>query len=197
MVINTHVHADHVGWNTQLIDRAWIPTFPNAQYLIAAADFEFWDSRNGHPKDGYLGDIGAALANQNVFEDSVLPVHEHGQAVLWESEYRIDANLTLEAAPGHTPGSAVLVSESSGQRALFVGDLVHSPLQFPQPGCEPCLSEDVPAATRQRRRFLERAADTNALVLPAHLPGPGAVEVQRDGSAFAIKHWAPFSPVVQ
>lgn len=194
VVVNTHVHADHVGWNTRLADGEWVPTFPHAEYLISRADFEFWNPVNGHPKRGSLGGIGAALGNQNMFEDSVLPVHEHGQAVLWEESRRIDGNLVLEPAPGHTPGSAALVLESRGERALFVGDLVHTPLQFGAPDCETCLSENEAAATRQRRRFLERAADTGALVFPAHLPGPGAAEVRRDGSAFAIERWAPFTP---
>lgn len=196
VVVNTHVHADHVGWNTRLVDGEWVPTFPNADYLITRADYEYWNPVNGHPKRGSLGGTSATLGNQNMFEDSVRPVHEHGKAVLWENSYRVDRNLTLEPAPGHTPGSAVLSLDSRGDRALFIGDLVHTPLQFVEPDCEACLSEDEPAAARQRRRFLERAADTNALVLPAHLPGPGAAEVRRDGGTFAIKDWAPFSPVV-
>lgn len=195
VVVNTHVHADHVGWNTRLVDGEWVPTFPNAKYLISRADFEFWNPLGGHPKHGSLGGIGAALGNQNMFEDSILPVHEHGRAVLWEDSYRIDGNLLLEPAPGHTPGSAVVELDSRGGRALFVGDLLHSPLQFVEPDSEVCLSEDVPGAIRQRRRILERAADTASLVLPAHLPGPGAAEIRRDGDAFAIQHWAPFSPV--
>lgn len=194
VVVNTHVHADHVGWNTRLVDGMWVPTFPNAEFLIARADFEYWNPLNGYPKHGSLGGINGVLGNQNVFEDSVLPVHEHGKAVLWEDSYRIDKNLVLEPAPGHTPGSAVLVLQSQDDRALFIGDLMHTPLQFVEPDCEACLSEDQEAAARQRRRFLERAADTNALVLPAHLPGPDAAEVRRDGSSFAIKHWAPFTP---
>jgi glyoxylase-like metal-dependent hydrolase (beta-lactamase superfamily II) len=195
VVVNTHVHADHVGWNTRLAGGEWVPTFPNADYLIAKADFEYWNPANGHAKRGSLGGISAELGNQNMFEDSVLPVAQHGKAVLWEDSYVLDRDLRLEPAPGHTPGSAVLALDSRGDRALFVGDLMHTPLQFVDPACEACLSEDEPAAVRQRRRYLERAADTNALVLPAHLPGPGAATVRRDGGTFAIKHWAPFSPV--
>ena len=195
VVVNTHVHADHVGWNTHLVDGRWVPTFPNAQYLIPRADFEYWNPLNGHAKSGSLGGINAAVGNQNMFEDSILPVHEHGRAVLWEGSHPIDRNLVLESAPGHTPGSAVLRLDSGGERALFVGDLLHTPVQLLEPHAEACLSEDVPAAIRQRRRMLERAADTSALVLPAHLPGPGAAEVRRNGDAFAIQRWAPFSPV--
>jgi glyoxylase-like metal-dependent hydrolase (beta-lactamase superfamily II) len=194
IVVNTHVHADHVGWNTQLVDGHWVPTFPRARYLIPEADFTFWNPLNGHSKRGSLGGINAALGNQNMFEDSVWPVHEHGQADLWEESHRIDGNLELEAMPGHTPGTSMLSLRSGSERALFVGDLLHSPLQFVEPHAEVCLSEDAPAAVRQRNRMLERAAETRALVLPAHLPGPGAAEVRREGATFAISHWAPFSP---
>lgn len=196
VVVNTHVHADHVGWNTRLVDRSWVPTFPNAEYLIPRVDFEYWNPLNGHAKSGSLGGINAAIGNQNMFEDSVAPIEEHGRAVLWEDSYRLDSGLLLEPFPGHTPGTSVLSLESGGERALFVGDLLHTPLQVVEPDCEACLSEDADAAVRQRRRILERAADTRSLVLPAHLPGPGAVEVKRDGSTFAIAGWAPFSPVV-
>ncbi|SDS00177.1 MBL fold metallo-hydrolase [Microlunatus soli] len=194
VVVNTHLHADHVGWNTRLDGRAWIPAFPNAEYVIPRADYDFWNPLNAHPKRGSLAGINAALGNQNMFEDSVLPVRRHGRAVLWEGSHRIDANLSLVPAPGHTPGSSVLVLESRGDRALFVGDLMHTPLQLAEPGVEACLSEDVPAAVRQRGRFLELAADTRSLVLPAHLPGHGAVEVKREGNAYAVKEWARFTP---
>lgn len=194
VVINTHVHADHVGWNTRLLDRAWVPTFPNAQYLIPRADFDYWNPRNGHPKQGSLGGINAALGNQNVFEDSVAPVQDHGRAILWHTSHRIDSSLVLEPAPGHTPGSSILAVDSGGDRALFVGDLVHTPLQVLLPQVEACLSEDVVAAQRQRLRMLARAADTGALVLPAHLPGSGAFEVRREGGHFSTSGWAPFSP---
>lgn len=192
VVVNTHLHADHVGWNTELRDGEWVPTFPNAEYLIARADYDYWNPLNNHPKRGSLGGIGAALGNQNMFEDSVEPVHRAGQAVLWEEGRRIDRNLALEPAPGHTPGSAVLRLKSGTDRALFVGDLVHSPMQFAEPGYEVCLSEAPPEATRSRRRILETAADTRALLFPAHLPGSGAAEIRRAGGTFAVERWAAF-----
>ncbi|MFJ2214371.1 MBL fold metallo-hydrolase [Streptomyces sp. NPDC101062] len=186
LVVNTHLHNDHVGWNTRLVDGVWVPTFPNARYLISRADFDFWRPSNGHaPRFAETGDR---------FNDSVLPVHQAGQAVLWEGDsHRIDEDLVLEPAPGHTPGSAVLRLESGTDRALFVGDVIHTPLQVIEPDHDICLSEDRAEAARSRRRLLEQAAATNSLVVPAHLGGAGAAEVVRSNRAFSIKRWAPLS----
>ncbi|MEU9608072.1 MBL fold metallo-hydrolase [Streptomyces sp. NPDC048057] len=188
VVVNTHLHIDHVGWNTRLDDGAWVPTFPNATYLLPRRDVDFWDPANGHvPRVG--------RANENVFEDSVAPVVDAGQALLWDGRHTIDGNLALELAPGHTPGSSVVVLESGSDRALFVGDMLHSPLQFVAPDVNSCFCEDGAGARASRRRLFERANDTNALVVPAHLAGSGAAEVVRDGAGFAIRAWGPFPRV--
>ncbi|MFD5828342.1 MBL fold metallo-hydrolase [Lentzea sp. NPDC060358] len=185
LVVNTHLHVDHVGWNTRLADGVWVPTFPNAVYLMPKADFEFW-----HParNPGIAGGV-----NENVFEDSVAPVHAAGQVHLWEGSHRIDSNLRLEAAPGHTPGSSVVVLESGGDRALFAGDLVHTPLQVAHPDHNSCFCEDPEQARATRRRLLGWAADATALVLPAHFSGHGALEVAHRGSGFEITNWAPLA----
>jgi glyoxylase-like metal-dependent hydrolase (beta-lactamase superfamily II) len=188
LVVNSHLHVDHVGWNTYLDDRSWVPTFPNATYLMPRADFDFWNPANDHR--ARLG-----RGNQNVFEDSVAPVHEAGQTLLWENSFRIDKNLKLDLAPGHTPGSSVVTLESGTDRALFVGDLLHSPLQIVEPDTNSCFCEDPAEASATRRRLLGWAADTTALVFPAHLGGHGGAEVVRDGNRFAIKEWAPFARV--
>ncbi|MFJ2755436.1 MBL fold metallo-hydrolase [Nocardioides sp. NPDC087217] len=187
IVINTHLHVDHVGWNTYLDGRHWVPTFPNATYLMSKDDFDFWNPENGHKP--LLG-----RGNQNVFEDSVAPVHAAGQTQLWENNYQITADLRLDAAPGHTPGSSVLTLASGSDRAVFVGDLLHSPVQILEPDTNSCFCEDPAGARATRHKLLGWAADNNALVIPAHLGGHGAVEVVRDGSKFATKGWAPFAP---
>jgi glyoxylase-like metal-dependent hydrolase (beta-lactamase superfamily II) len=188
LVINTHLHIDHVGWNTRLAGRTWIPTFRGATYLMTQRDFDFWNPANGHQP--LLG-----RGNQNVFEDSVAPVHEAGLTRLWDGTYRIDRNLRLDLAPGHTPGSSVLTLESGGDRALFVGDLVHTALQIVEPDTNSCFCEDPAESRATRHKLLGRAAEDNALVFPAHLGGNGAVEVERNGSSFAIKEWAGFSRI--
>ncbi|MEV5752068.1 MBL fold metallo-hydrolase [Actinoallomurus sp. NPDC052308] len=190
IVINTHIHYDHVGWNTESRDGEWVPTFPNATYLIPKVDQEFFDPRNAHrrpaPRDDHerLRQEGSRI----VYDDSVAPVL--GRAVLWSDGHRIDGNLSLEPAPGHTPGSSIVRVASGSDRAVFVGDLVHSPVQILEPDYGSCFCEDPAQAAVTRRRVLERAADTGKLVVPAHFAGAGAAEVRRDGSRFAIKRWA-------
>jgi glyoxylase-like metal-dependent hydrolase (beta-lactamase superfamily II) len=184
LVVNTHLHVDHVGWNTRLVDGAWVPTFPNATYLMPRADFHFWDPANNPAvADG---------VNAHVFEDSVAPVHAAGQVRLWEDSHVIDAHLRLEAAPGHTPGSSVVTLSSGTDRAVFVGDVVHTPLQVAFPEHNSCFCEDPAAARATRRRLLGRAADTHALVLPAHFSGHSAVEVAHRGDGFVVAGWASF-----
>jgi glyoxylase-like metal-dependent hydrolase (beta-lactamase superfamily II) len=190
IVINTHLHIDHVGWNTYLNGRQWVPTFPNATYLMPKDDFDFWNPENDHKP--LLG-----RGNQNVFEDSVAPVHQAGQTLLWENSHQIDADLRLDAAPGHTPGSSVLTLTSGTDRAVFVGDMLHSPVQILEPDSNSCFCEDPAAARATRRKVLGWAADNNALVIPAHLGGHGAAEVAREGDKFAIKGWAPFAPYTE
>ncbi|WP_328406153.1 MBL fold metallo-hydrolase [Streptomyces sp. NBC_00390] len=129
VVVNTHVHADHVGWNTVEREGEWVPAFPNARYLIAAADYASVDPQSDHS----LGRPDDHL----VFADSIAPVRHAGQAVLWEESHRIDAHLTLEPAPG-PPGSSVLRLASGTDRAVFVGDVLHSPVQILDPSCNSC-----------------------------------------------------------
>ncbi|MFI1016879.1 MBL fold metallo-hydrolase [Streptomyces sp. NPDC020965] len=161
---------------------------PNATYLMTRRDFDFWDPANENRT--VLG-----RGNQNVFEDSVAPVHRAGLTHLWEGTYRIDKNLCLDLAPGHAPGSSVLTLESGGDRALFVGDLVRTTLQIAEPDINSCFCEDPAESRATRRKLLGRAAEDNALVFPAHFGGRGAAEVARSGSKFTIKEWAGFSRI--
>jgi len=187
IVVNTHIHVDHVGGNTVDVGGQWVPAFPNAEYLIPAAD-------NFHygPDNAYGG--GVQKADRLIFEDSIAPIHQAGQSVLWNGIHRIDEHLTLESAPGHTPGSAVLRLASGSDRAAFVGDLVHSPVQIVDPYCNSmaCLAPEQ--AVVSRRRILARAADERELLIPAHLGGAGALEVRRDSTGFALGSWATFDP---
>ncbi|MFB9840241.1 MBL fold metallo-hydrolase, partial [Actinoallomurus acaciae] len=181
VVVNTHIHYDHVGWNTRGEGEEWVPAFPNATYLIPRADQEYFDPRNAHRRPP-VRDERDRLRREGsliVYTDSVAPVL--GRAVRWEGEYRIDRNLSLEPAPGHTPGSSIVRLSSGSDRAVFVGDLLHSPVQILRPAYSSCFCEDPAQAAATRRAVLERAADTRELVVPAHFAGAGAAEVRRDG----------------
>ncbi len=184
LIVNTHLHVDHVGWNTVLRDGEWVPTFPNATYLMPRADFEFFNPANNPNIAGGV--------NENVFEDSVAPVHAAGQVQLWEDSYVIDTALRLEAAPGHTPGSSIVKLVSGAEHALFAGDLVHTPLQIAEVDNNSCFCEDPAGARATRRTLLGWASDHAALVLPAHLSGHGALEVEHRGDGFGIRRWAEF-----
>ncbi|WP_216893843.1 MBL fold metallo-hydrolase [Nocardia alni] len=183
LVINTHIHGDHVGWNTVAADGEWIPAFPNAQYLIPRADDLYFGPANDYGN-------GARPDDRLLYEDSIAPIHRAGQSVLWDGAHRIDDTLTLESAPGHTPGSSVLHLNSGTDRAVFVGDMVHSPVQLIHPSCNSCLCLDPQQAALSRRRILERAADTRELVVPAHFSGAGAVEIRRNGTDFTLGEWS-------
>jgi glyoxylase-like metal-dependent hydrolase (beta-lactamase superfamily II) len=161
-----------------------VPTFPNATYLMPAVDFHHWNPANNPSIPGSV--------NEYAFEDSIAPVHAAGQVRLWEDAHVIDGNLRLEAAPGHTPGHAVITLESGGDRALFAGDIIHTPLQLHHPGHDSCFCEDPAQARATRRRLLDQAADTTTLVLPAHFSGRSALEIVRHPESYAVKQWGPF-----
>lgn len=184
IVVNTHLHVDHVGWNTVLRDGDWQPTFPNAEYLMPRADFEHWNPANN---PNVVGSV-----NENVYEDSVAPVDRAGQVRLWETSHVIDGALVLEAAPGHTPGSSIVKLSSGGDRAVFVGDQLHTPAQVHEVDHNSCFCEDPAGAAASRRAVLGWAADNDAMVFPAHFSGHGAHRVARRAGTFEISEWAPF-----
>ncbi|BFV60891.1 MBL fold metallo-hydrolase [Kitasatospora sp. CMC57] len=190
VVVNTHLHIDHVGWNTTPVEGGWAPTFPNARYLLPAADERWFGPENEYAK-------GARAVDRLIYQDSIGPVHQAGLVDLWDGTHRIDEHLTLESAPGHTPGSAVLRLSSGGDRAVFVGDLMHSPVQILRPSCSSCLCLDPVQAAVSRRRILERASEERELVIPAHFGGAGAVQVRKVRDGFALGRWAAYGAAVR
>jgi glyoxylase-like metal-dependent hydrolase (beta-lactamase superfamily II) len=179
-VICTHLHADHVGWNTTG-GTASTPTFPNARYYFSRADVEFFDAAalasNPDPEPG---------RSASVFLASIEPVIQSGQAEIWDDTVGVGEGIDLESAPGHTPGAGIVRVVSQGERALFIGDVLHSPMQVLRPELSSrfCFSPAEAAATR--RRVLGLAADAGALVLPAHFAGAGAVRIAREADGFTI-----------
>jgi glyoxylase-like metal-dependent hydrolase (beta-lactamase superfamily II) len=192
VVVNTHIHYDHVGWNTTLVDGEWRPTFPNARYLVPRADYDYYRPENAdrmrtpENEDEKRRFEGIRL----VFADSIAPIEAAGQLTLFNGEHAIDDAHTLLDAPGHTPGSSVLRLTSGGRRALFVGDMLHSPAQIMRPQWRSTFDLDAAAARESRRAYVTEAARTGAVLFPAHFPGPGgALAVPDDDGGFAVTGW--------
>jgi glyoxylase-like metal-dependent hydrolase (beta-lactamase superfamily II) len=176
-VVSTHLHIDHVGWNTTLADGQWVPTFPNAKYVMNRTEFDFW--RPDNPA------AAAIEINANVYEDSVLPVFDREQVVLWDTDHEIDGVLRLETAVGHTPGHAIARLESKGQRAVFAGDAIHTPIQVFDARVNCAFDLDGAAASAARRALLEMCAEQDALLMPAHFAAPHAWRVVPKGDGLA------------
>ncbi len=182
LVLCTHLHADHVGWNTRLVDGRWVPTFPNAKYLFAKREYEYWERAH---REGLAR--GEAV-NHGSFGDSVLPVVDAGRAVFVESDHEIASGLHLEAAYGHTPGTCVLHARSNGQHGVFLGDVLHTPVQLIDPTLlsTPFCADPVESG-RTRRALCERYADTDTILLPAHFPSPSAYRIDSHRGAFRLR----------
>ncbi|OBH38223.1 MBL fold metallo-hydrolase [Mycobacterium sp. E342] len=193
VVVNTHIHSDHVGWNTMLDNDRWVPTFPNARYLLPAKDFRFFAPDGPAARRTPRTDEEAAQqqGDRLVFADSVAPIEEAGQLVGWSDDYQISRSLRLRPAPGHTPGSSVLWLDA-GEPAVFVGDLTHSPLQLRRPADACAFDVDAPAAAATRRRVFTEAVRAKAAVLPAHYPGCGGATIRADDDRFDIDRWLGF-----
>ena len=162
-VLCTHLHVDHVGWNTKLLDGRWVPTFPNAKYIFSRNESELWAARY---------EKGETVPVPLVYEDSVLPIVEAGQAIIVEDTHQIDDGMWLEPAPGHTPGHVMLNLKSGEETALMSGDVIHHPLQLIRPEWSSRACEDPHLSAVSRTKMLERVADTNTLLCPAHFGSP-------------------------
>jgi glyoxylase-like metal-dependent hydrolase (beta-lactamase superfamily II) len=174
VVVCTHLHVDHVGWNTRLVEGRWIPTFPNARYLIGRAELEHWQGETE-------GEQPQILA------DSVTPIFEAGLAELVEMDHRISPEVRLEPTPGHTPGHVSVFIESEGQTAVITGDMTHHPCQVAHPEWSPPFDSDGRAAADVRRRMFRAWADRPILVIGTHYAGPTAGRVVRDGVALRFE----------
>lgn len=196
VVINTHIHSDHVGWNTMGDNGTWVPTFPNARYLVPAADYQHFAPDGPAARQSPRSEEEAAQqrGNQLVFADSVLPIVDAGQLVEWSDDYQISDSLRMRPAPGHTPGSAVLWLDA-GRPAVFVGDLTHSPLQLRRPDDACAFDVDAIAAAVTRRRIFTEAAQASAAVIPAHYPARGGATIRAAEDRFEVGQWLDIEPL--
>jgi len=170
-VMCTHLHADHVGWNTRLENGRWVPTFPNARYVFTKKEADAWEQ-------------GIAPFTRDAYEDSVLPVIAAGRADLVANDHALDDEVWLEPSPGHTPDHVSVRLSSAGADAVMCGDMMHSPVQCRHPEWEPWPDFDPATAASTRRAFMERYCETATLVCTAHFPLPSAGRIVRAGDAF-------------
>jgi len=175
-VVNTHLHFDHIGWHTQLIDGAWQPTFPAARCVMSAGEFRYWQAR---PEK--------EIADQHAgFADSVVPVYEAGLVDLVADDHVVTDGVRLAPSPGHTPHHVSVIVESRGQSAVLSGDAMHHPCQIAYPDWASASDFDPDQAQASRSALLERCAESGALLIGAHFADPVIGRVLRGGLGFRL-----------
>ncbi|MGW1755424.1 MBL fold metallo-hydrolase [Streptomyces mirabilis] len=177
LVILTHLHADHVGWNTREVKGAWVPTFPHARYLTSRIEREFWATYDMEE------------ARKQMFRDSVIPVEEAGLLDLVDvpaEGVEIAPGLRLLPTPGHTPGHLAVELTSRSETALITGDCIHHPVQLAHPAIGACVDIDPEQSEASRRKLLGSLADTDTLVLGTHFAPPTAGRVITHEGAYRL-----------
>ena len=174
MVLCTHLHVDHVGWNTMLEEGKWVPTFPRARYLIGREEYAHWSAEG-------------EAEQQTILSDSIQPILDAGLAEMVELDHVISPELRLVPTTGHTPGHVSLMIESEGKRGMITGDIMHHPCQIAHPDWAPGFDSDKAAAIATRKRVLGEVADEPVLVIGTHFPAPTAGHIRRDGDAYSFE----------
>jgi len=176
-VVCTHLHVDHVGWNTMREGDRWVPTFPRARYLLARREVEHWQQRDAVAND----------AEQTaLLGDSVQPIFDAGLSQLVEMDHVLSDEVRLLPTPGHTPGHVSVAIHSEGESALITGDFVHHPCQLARPAWAFAYDSDQDAARVQRLAMFAQLADTATLVIGTHFATPTAGFVKRDGDGYRL-----------
>lgn len=185
MVILTHLHVDHVGWNTRLDGDRWVPMFPNAEHVVSAVELEVRD-----PKRGAAARPPGAW---NTYNDSVAPILEAGLARIVEGTEVLAPGIELMPIPGHAPGQMGVRVRSEGKEAFFIADVMHNPIQIYYPEWNSKFCEDQDLARKTRARVLDDAADSGALILPGHFGPPHCGYVRRSGGGYVFEP-SPVAP---
>ncbi len=178
LVVLTHLHVDHVGWNTQLEGTRWVPTFPNAQYIISKREYEAQDPKRGG--------AGRSEEENRPFIDSVQPIIDAGKARFVDSNATLLDGIDLMPIPGHTPGMVAMRVRSQGEEAIFAGDVAHQPLQVAFPDWSTIYCADQKQAAATRRAMWNYCAEQNCLLLPVHFGRPYCGRIARRGDDFVF-----------
>ena len=173
-VLCTHMHVDHVGWNTIKVGDAWMPTFSNARYLYSKKEWDHW--------------IKEPQEYGPVIEDSVQPIFDSGLADLVTDDYDVSAEISLEPTPGHTPGHVSVHIKSLGEEAIITGDMIHHPCQIRHVDWATSADVDQSKAIDTRQMFLEKYTDRPVLIIGTHFAGPSAGRIVRDGDYFRLDY---------
>ena len=173
-VVCTHLHFDHIGWNTVLRDGRWVPTFPSARYLLGEQEWAHWNTHD----DPYA---------PQAKHDSILPVFEAGLVDLVATNHAVTDEVSLIPTPGHTPGHVSVLIRSRGEEAVITGDMVHHPFQFARPDWKDSADVDGELAHRTRVAFCKRFGDRPVLVLGTHFAAPTAGRIVRDGDSYRFE----------
>jgi glyoxylase-like metal-dependent hydrolase (beta-lactamase superfamily II) len=174
-VFCTHLHVDHVGWNTRLSDARWIPAFPNARYIWSRKEYEFWHAERENP------DVAPLYA------DSIKPIVDAGLADLVDSDHRFSDEIHFVPTAGHSPAHMSIAIESEGQSAILLGDVFHHPCQIAHLDWATPIDTSRQHSTETRRAMCERLAGTKTLAIGGHFTGPGAGYIVRDGDTFRLE----------
>jgi len=181
VVVCTHLHVDHVGWNTMREGDRWVPTFPRARYLMARREVEHWENENRPASLSFDAEQAAVLA------DSVQPIFAAGLSELVEMNHVLSDEIRLVPTPGHTPGHVSVSIRSEGKEALITGDFVHHPCQVARPEWGSAYDSDRSAARAQRLAMFGELAESSTLVIGTHFPTPTAGYIKRDGDSYRLE----------
>lgn len=182
VVLCTHLHLDHVGWNTMLVDGKWVPTFPEARYLLERTEFDYVGSGNeADDVEQWLKD-----SNRDVMNDSITPVVEAGLVDLVDSQHQICDEVSLVPSPGHSIGHVSVKIESRGESALITGDFIHHPCQLAHPEWSVTTDYDGSQSVTTREKIFNEIAGTSTLIIGTHWPAPTAGRVVRENDVYRL-----------
>jgi glyoxylase-like metal-dependent hydrolase (beta-lactamase superfamily II) len=176
-VLCTHLHFDHVGWNTRQVDGKWVPTFPKARYLFGRKEYEHWC---------FLRETHGYHDLRHV-EECIDPIEQAGLMELIDPDFQLTDELSLIPTPGHTPGHVSVLIRSRGEEAVITGDMLHHPIQLEVPGLEANFDMDKPTGAQTRKDFVNRFADSGTLVIGSHFAEPTAGHIVSNGASWRLK----------